>query len=93
MPNEIKEIPEKILIFLYWEGTLDPTYMSVRKIEDETDLSNHYVENGVKTLRENGWVECNNREKDPGIEDVRITGNGIEKAQSLINIGGARKSR
>jgi DNA-binding MarR family transcriptional regulator len=90
MSDEIEVIQEKILIFLYWEGTLDPTYMPVRKIMDETELSSHYVENGVKTLRENGWVECVVREKDLGVEDVRITGKGIEKAQSLISIGGAR---
>ena len=87
MSDEINEIQEKILIFLYWEGTLDPTYLSVRKIEDETELSSHYIENGMKTLRENGWVECVVREKDLGVEDVRITGKGIEKAQSLIKLG------
>jgi DNA-binding MarR family transcriptional regulator len=85
----INEIQEKILIFLYWEETIDPAYLSVRKIEDETELSSYYVERGVKTLRENGWVECVIREKDVGVEDVRITGKGIEKAQSLINFGDA----
>ncbi len=90
MPNEI---PEKILVFLYWEGTIDPNYLSARKIEDETELSSPFVEKGVKTLRENGWVECNIREKDLGIEDVRITSKGIEKAQSLISEGETRKSR
>ena len=86
MSNEIKEVQEKILIFLYWEGTIDPNYLSVRKIEDETELSSYFVENEVKTLRENGWVECNIREKDLGVEDVRITGKGIEKAQSLTSM-------
>lgn len=87
MTNEIKEIPEKILLFLYWEGTIDPNYLSAKKIEDETELSSHYVENGVKILREKGWVECNPREKDLGIEDVRITVKGIEIAQSLTSMG------
>ena len=86
MSNEIKEIQEKILIFLYWERTIDPNYLSVRKIEDETELSSLFVKNGVKTLRENGWVECNIREKDLGVEDVRITSKGIEKAQSLTSM-------
>jgi DNA-binding MarR family transcriptional regulator len=91
--HEIKEIQEKVLIFLYWEGTIDLRYLSVRKIEDETELSSRFVENGVKTLRENGWVECNIREKDLGIEDVRITVKGIEKAQSLISKEGMLESR
>ena len=93
MSNEIKETPEKILIFLYWEGTIDTNYLPTKKIEDETELSSHFVDNGVKTLREYGWVECNIREKDLGIEDVRITSKGIEKALSLILVEGARKSR
>ena len=87
MSNEIKEIQEKALIFLYWEGTIDPDYLPVQKIEYETELSSYFIEKGVKTLRENGWVECNIREKDLGIEDVRITVKGIEKAQSLISMG------
>ena len=86
MSDEINEIQEKILIFLYWEGTIDPNYFSFRKIEDETELSSHFVENGVKTLRENGWVECIIREKDLGVEDVRITSKGIGKAQSLTSM-------
>ena len=93
MSDEIYEIQEKILLFLYWEGTIDPTYLSVNKIEDETELSSLFVENGMKTLRENGWVECIIREKDVGVEGVRITGKGIDKVQSLISLRGARKSR
>jgi DNA-binding MarR family transcriptional regulator len=86
MSNEIKEIQEKVLIFLYWEGTVDPNYLSVRKIESETELSSSIVEIGLKTLHQNGWVECNIRKSDLGIEDVRITGKGIEKIQSLISL-------
>lgn len=85
--NKLNEIQEKILIFLYWEGTIDSTYLSFKKIRDETELSSHYVESGVNVLHENGWVECVVREKDVGVEDVRITSKGIEKAQSLTGIG------
>jgi DNA-binding MarR family transcriptional regulator len=92
MSNEINEIQEKILIFLYWEETIDPAYLSVRKIEDETELSSHFVESGVKTLREKGWVECVIREKDLGVVDVKITSTGIEKAQSLTRIDSANSN-
>ena len=88
MSDEIKEIQEKILIFLFWEETVDPNYLTVRKIKDETELSSPVLGIGLKTLRENGWAECNIRKSDFGIEGVRITSKGIEEAQSLIGVEG-----
>ena len=68
MTNEIKEIPEKILLFLYWEGTIDPNYLSAKKIEDETELSSHYVENGVKILREKAGLSVTFEKKISGLK-------------------------
>ena len=86
MSVEIKEVPRRVLEFLYWEGQIDPNYLTVYKIRDETDLSDVNIQDGLNLLRENGFVECNIREKDVTIIEAKITMRGIDEAKSLLDI-------
>jgi len=86
MSVEIKETPRRVLEFLYWEGQVDPNYLTIGKIRDETDLTDANVQDGLKILHENKFVVCNIREMDIKIIEAKITNNGIERAKSLLNI-------
>jgi len=86
MSVEIKEVPRRVLEFLYWEGQIDQNYFTVDKIRDETELTNANVQDGLIILHENRLVECNFRDRDPGIMEVKITNRGIDKAKSLLDI-------
>jgi len=85
MSIEIKKPQEKILVFLYYEGQLDPNYLTVNKIRDETELTDPDVQDGLRILHENGCVECNFQDRGPCIIEARITSKGVEKAVSLLS--------
>jgi len=86
MSIEISEMSRKVLEFLYWEGQIDPNYFDVDKIRYETELTDAYVQDGLKILHENRFVECNYQEEGIGITEAKITIRGIDKAKSLLDI-------
>jgi len=86
MSVEIKEVPRRVLEFLYWEGQIDQNYFSVDKIRDETELTDANVQDGLKILHENGFIECNIQEKDVRIIEAKITMRGIDEAKSRLDI-------
>ena len=86
MSNEINEMPRKVLEFLYWEGQIDPNYFNVDKIRDETELTDAFVQDGLKILHENRLVECNFQKEGIGITEAKITIRGIDRAKSLLDI-------
>jgi len=81
---KIKEPREKILAFLYYEGQLDPNYLTVDKIRDETELTDPDVQDGLRLLREDGCAECIFQDRGPCVIEARITSKGIERAVSLL---------
>jgi len=86
MSVDIKEVPRRVLEFLYWEGQIDLNYFNVDKIRDETELTDANVQDGLKILHENRLVECNFRDRDTGIMEAKITNRGIDRAKSLLDI-------
>ena len=86
MSAEIKEVPRRVLEFLYWEGQIDLNYFTVDKIRDETDLTDANIQDGLKFLRDNGFVECNILERGVGILEAKISMKGIDEAKSLLNV-------
>jgi len=86
MSDEISEMSRKVLEFLYWEGQIDPNYFNVDKIRDETELTDAFVQDGLRLLHEDGFVECNIREKDVRIIEAKITMRGIDEAKSRLDI-------
>jgi len=88
MSNEINEMPRKVLEFLYWEGQIDPNYFNVDKIRDETELTDANVQDGLKILHENRFVECNIQEKDVRIIEAKITMRGIDKGARAVTFPG-----
>ncbi len=85
MSIEISEMPRKVLEFLYWEGQIDPNYFTVDKIRDETDLADAHVQDGLKFLHVNGFVECNILERGVRILEAKISMKGIDEAKSLLD--------
>jgi len=85
MSNETNEMSRKVLEFLYWEGQIDPNYFTVDKIQDETDLTDANVQDGLKFLHENGFVECDIFERGVRILEAKISMKGIDEAKSLLN--------
>ena len=86
MSADIKELHGRILAFLYWEGQVDPNYLTVDNIQEETDLTDAIIQDGLNFLREDGFVECNIREKDVRIVEAKITMRGIDEAKSRLDI-------
>jgi len=85
MSVEIKEVPRRVLEFLYWEGQIDPNYFTVDKIRDETDLTDANVQDGLRLLHERGFVECSFLERDVRVSEAKISMKGIDEAKSLLN--------
>lgn len=81
----IKEMPRKILELLYWEGQIDPTYMTVEKIREETELTDANIQDGLRRLHESGFVACSFIESDARVSEAKISMKGIDKAKSLLN--------
>jgi hypothetical protein len=44
----IKGMPRKILELLYWEGQIDPTYLTVDKIQEETEATDANIQDGLR---------------------------------------------
>jgi len=86
MSADIKELHGRILAFLYWEGQVDPNYLTVDIIQEETDLTDAIIQDGLNFLREDGFVEFNIREKDVRIVEAKITMRGIDEAKSRLDI-------
>jgi hypothetical protein len=85
MSTEIIEAQRKILSFLYWEETVDNDYHTLKRIQDETELSETEIREELRTLGHSGLVSYVYRERDIGIEEAKITDKGKEKARQLIN--------
>lgn len=85
MPTEMIEAHRKILSFLYWEETLGVDYHTVKRIQEETDLSETEIREELRTLGHSGLVDYIYRERDIGIEEAKITDKGKEKARQLNN--------
>lgn len=81
----INEMPRKLLELLYWEGQIDPTYLTVYKIREETELTDANIQDGLRFLHENGLVECNFIERDVRVSEAKISMKGIDEAKSLLN--------
>lgn len=81
----IKETPRKILELLYWEGQIDPTYMTVEKIREEMELTDANIQDGLRLLHESGFVACSFIESDARVSEAKISMKGIDKAKSLLN--------
>ena len=82
----IKGMSKKLLELLYWEGQVDPSYLTVDKIREETELTDANIQDGLNLLREDGFVECNIQEKDVRIIEAKITMRGIDEAKSRLDI-------
>jgi len=82
----IKGMSKKLLELLYWEVKVDPNYLTVDKIQEETDLTDVNIQDGLNLLHEDGFVECNIREKDVRIIEAKITMRGIDEAKSRLDI-------
>ena len=53
------EVMKKILLFLYWEETVNEDYLTVGRIQAETDLSGDNIQEGLRTLNIQGlWTMC-----------------------------------
>ena len=85
MSVEIKEVPRRVLEFLYWEGQIDPNYLTVDKIREETELTDANIQDGLRLLHERGFVECNILEKGVRVLEAKISMKGIDEAKSLLN--------
>jgi hypothetical protein len=84
MSTEPIKTLKNILIFLYWEETVYKDYLTVERIQDETELSVIQIQEGLRTLRHSGYVDYVYRDKSIGIEEARITVFGKEKAERLL---------
>ena len=84
MFTETQEAQSKILLFLFWEETIYKGYIAVERIKNETDLSNPQIHNGLKTLKNLGFIDYIYRQKSTGIEEAKITAKGMEKAVKLL---------
>ena len=82
----IKGVSKKLLELLYWEGQVDPNYLTVDKIQEETDLTDANIQDGLNLLHEDGFVDCNIQEKDVTIIEAKITMRGIDEAKSRLDI-------
>lgn len=82
----INEMPRKILELLYWEGQIDPTYRTVDKIREETELTDANIQDGLRILHESGFVVCSFIEADVMVSEAKISMKGIDKAKSLLNV-------
>jgi len=86
--NKIARVATKLrsLCARNWEGQIDPTYLTVDKIQEETEATDANIQDGLRLLHENGSVECNFIERDVRISEAKISMNGIDKAKSLLNV-------
>jgi DNA-binding transcriptional regulator GbsR (MarR family) len=82
----INETTRKILELLYWEGQIDPTYLTVDKIREETELTDTKIQDGLRSLHESGFVACSFIEADVRVSEAKISMKGIDKAKTLVNI-------
>ncbi len=82
----INGMPRKILELLYWEGQIDPTYLTIDKIREETELTDANIQDGLKLLHEGGFVACSFIEADVRVSEAKISTKGIDKAKSLLNV-------
>jgi len=82
----INGMSKKLLELLYWEGQIDLNYLTVDKIQEETDLTDANIQDGLRLLNEDGFVECNIRVKDIRIMEAKITMRGIDEAKSRLDI-------
>jgi DNA-binding transcriptional regulator GbsR (MarR family) len=82
----INREPRKILELLYWEGQIDPTYLTVDKIREEIELTDANIQDGLKFLHESGFVACSFIEGDARVSEAKISMKGIDKAKSLLNV-------
>lgn len=85
MSTEHIKALKNILIFLYWEETVYKDYLTVERIQDETELSAIQIQEGLRTLRHSGCVDYVYRDKSIGIEEARITVIGKDKAEKILN--------
>ena len=46
----IKGMSKKLLELLYWEGQIDPNYLTVDKIREETELTDANIQDGLRFL-------------------------------------------
>lgn len=83
--SERIEVMKNILLFLYWEETVNEDYLTVGRIQAETDLSGDNIQEGLRTLGYSGFVDYVYRDRDVGIEETKITAKGMEKARKLLN--------
>ena len=86
MSCEINGMPRKILELLYWEGQIDPTYLTVDKIREETELTDANIQDRLRLLYESGFVACSFIEADLRVSEAKISMKGIDKAKSLLNV-------
>ena len=85
MSVRINGTPRKILELLYWEGQIDPTYLTVDKIREETELTDANIQDGLRLLYKSGFVACSFIEADVRVSEAKISMKGIDKAKSLLN--------
>ena len=83
--SERIEAMKKILLFLYWEETVDEGYLTINRMQEETDLSRIEIQEGLRNLGHSGHVNYVYRDKALGIEEARITLKGKEKASQLLS--------
>ncbi len=86
MSVRINVTPRKILELLYWEGQIDPTYLAVDKIREETELTDANIQDGLRLLHKSGFVACSFIEADVRVSEAKISMKGIDKAKSLLNV-------
>ena len=83
--SERIEVMKNILLFLYWEETVNEGYLTLEKLLEETDLSIAEVQEAIRVLGYERYVDYIYRDRIIGIEEVRITNKGKEKAIQLVN--------
>ncbi len=86
MSVRINGMPRKILELLYWEGQIDPTYLTVDKIREETELTDANIQDGLRFLHESGFVACSFIESNVRVLEAKISMKGIDKTKSLLNV-------
>ena len=83
--SERIEVMKVILLFLYWEETVNEGYLTLEKLREETDLSIAEVQEAIRVLGYERYVDYIYRDGSIGIEEVRITNKGKEKAIQFVN--------
>jgi hypothetical protein len=79
------EVIKNVLLFLYWEETINEGYLTLEKLREETDLSIAEVQEAIRALGYERYVDYIYRDRSIGIEEVRITNKGKEKAKQFVN--------